>query len=155
MGKTLTQTFESPERWYRLEYPRIWEMEIVDQIPAFFDPFEGKGALQVFCANLAGDQNKKVLKEFPFLGGNSLVDKMRIFLHMQGADPKDEELKVYPKSGISFVPYEYYNEGRFYMCVLMEKDEILLLALYNSEGSPEAEEARIIGEIIQSIEIPA
>ena len=155
MGKTLTQLFISPERWYRLEYPRVWEVEVVDGIPAFFEPFQGKGALQIFCTNLTGKANEKILKEFPFLSGKSIVDKMRIFLHMQGADPKEGALKEYAKGKMSFVPYEYRSEGRFYMSVLMQNDPILLLALYNSEGDPEAEEANIIGEIIQSIEIPA
>lgn len=155
MEKRLTQLFISPERWYRLEYPRIWEVEVVDNIPAFFDPFAGKGALQIFCTNLAGKSDEKLLEEHPFLGGKTLKDKMQIFLHIQGAKPSEGSLQEYKKGKTSFIPFEFKREDRFYMSVLMQHETILLLALYNSEGDPAAEEAKIIGEIIQSIEIPA
>ena len=84
MEKTLTQPFISPNEWFKLEYPRMWEMEVVDNIPAFFDPLFGKGALQVFSVKL-GDLDKltEEITEFPFLLGETLPKKMKIFLEKQ------------------------------------------------------------------------
>ncbi len=149
----LTQTFTSPENWYTLEYPRVWEMEVVDNIPAFYDPFSGKGALQILSVKISGESTEQLIQAHPFLGGNNLHEKMKIFLHMNGAPISADELTEVHQNGVDFIPCEYMIDSRFYMCVMIQKNEIFLLCLYNSDGIPDDEEAKIIGNIIQSVQI--
>ena len=132
LEKTLTQTFYSENGWYSLEYPRIWEMQVVENIPSFFDPFVGKGALQVFSVNCAGKPNPELIQSYPFLNGKSIEDKMIIFLHSQEVDIKSAELSIVTKGNMKLIPYEFSSDGRFFMAVMMEENDILLLLINNS-----------------------
>ncbi|MES0491324.1 MAG: hypothetical protein ABUK01_15125 [Leptospirales bacterium] len=151
--KQLTQTFTSTEGWYKLEYPRVWEMEVIDNIPSFFDPFFGNGAVQTFCVK-TGTQpmDAKMRDNFPFLNGKTLIDKMNLFLFSQQINVANTDFKVYNRDDVSYIPFEYEQEGRFFMVILMEKNNLVLLALYNSQQTPNKEEALIISNIIQSVE---
>ena len=74
------QSFTSPDQWFSLQYPCMWEVEVVDGIPAFFDPLQGRGVLQILSVKLGSpDTIDEKLSEFPFLKGSSLHEKMRIF----------------------------------------------------------------------------
>ncbi|MDH4261767.1 MAG: hypothetical protein OEV78_01845 [Spirochaetia bacterium] len=152
----LTQKYFSKDHLFSLDYPRIWEMEMYDEIPAFFDPMSGNGALQILSIDLFdlnGNDKKKdeLFTAYPYLTGHTLVDKMIIFLHMQGIKADTESLHVFSRDGINFIPKEYVVQGRFYMSVMMEKENQILLAIYNSAKQPDEVEAGIIGEIIKSI----
>jgi len=154
LEKALTQTFTSSEGWYTLEYPRVWEVEVIENIPSFFDPFFGNGAVQIFCAKTGAlPPDAKIRDDYPFLSGKTLTDKMNLFLFSQQINVTNVEFKTYIQNDVSYIPFEYEQEGRFFMVVLMEKKDIVLLALYNSNQTPSSEEAEIIGNIIQSIEI--
>jgi hypothetical protein len=150
----LKQIFYSPDKSYQLEYPRVWEMEMNNSIPAFFEPFNGKGALQILSLN-ADDflSNPDLVRVYPYMAGKTIEDKMIIFLHMQDIEPKDGDLAKYTKKNMIYVPYEYSREDRFYMSVMMQRSSRFLLVIYNSSPAPDEEEAKIIGEIISSIEI--
>jgi hypothetical protein len=133
-------------------------MEVYDQIPAFFDPMSGSGALQVMAIDVIElksdfEKFKSSIKGFPWLTGEKLIDKMMVFLHMQEIKATPETLRVYTRDDMDFIPFEYTLQGRFYMTVMMEKDDVVLLAIYNSATQPDKIEAGIIGEIIKSIKI--
>lgn len=155
----LTQKYYSADGLYSLEYPRVWDTEEYEHIPAFFDPLSGHGALQVFAADLSEIKNNEPVKKdllienYPYLAGDKLIDKMRIFLHMQDTGIDVSNLKMYTDNGINFIPFEYEIQGRFYMSVMMEKNNIVLLAMYNSTSYPEKKDAEIISNIIKSIKI--
>ena len=148
------QTFVSPKKWFSLEYPRIWELEVIDNIPAFFDPIQGQGALQVFSAQLGAPRNiVKQLEPFDFLKADNLPGKMRNFLKNQNLKEPEGGFKMYEKDQMSFIPHEYNLEDRFYMVCMLQKKNIFLLAIYNCVGRPTAEEAKIVGQIVRSINI--
>ena len=151
---TKTQRFVSPQEWYSLEYPRLWEMEVIENIPAFFNPFLGQGALQIFSVK-TGEKEKRLemLKQFPFLSNDKLEEKMTSFLETQEVIPDDGQLNVYKSGETSLIPFEYYVKERFYMVCMFQKKNIFLLALYNCKNKPSEEEAKTIGEIIKSIDI--
>lgn len=150
----LTQVFESPENWYTLEFPRVWDVEIVDNIPAFFDPILGKGALQVLSVKMKGEgATKELLEAHPYLGGANLKEKMSIFLHTCSVAVSIDDLQEVEIDGTTLLPYEYSIDGRFYMCVMIQKNNIFLLCLYNSDAIPDEADAQIISNIIKSIKI--
>jgi len=151
----LSQLYQAEDNSYTLEYPRVWEMEIHEGVPAFFDPFNGKGALQILSIDLEDVLTMpEYTKAFPYLAGKSLEDKMLIFLHMQGSDPAEDSIVKFTKNDTIYIPYEYNIGDTFYMAVMMQKKNRFLLAMYNSSPAPDAEEAKIIGDIIGSIRIP-
>lgn len=146
----LTQSFVSPENWYSLQYPRTWEMEIVEGIPSFFDgitPYGG--ALQIMAANLSGAANEQLLRESPFLAGKNLGEKLRIFLSKQGVS--DESAQYFMRDGTEMGACEYRSGGHFFLALMAERSGIFVLALYNCKGEPENEEAAQVGKILQSL----
>ena len=149
-----TQRFTSPQNWYSLEYPRLWEMEIFEDIPAFFDPISGQGALQVFSVRIgARDKKPQELNQFSFLSKEKLEEKMLFFLESQSVIPEDGQLTVYQEGEVYLIPYEYYIKERFYMACMLQKKDIFLLTLYNCANKPDKKEAQTIGEIVKSINI--
>ncbi|MDH4200013.1 MAG: hypothetical protein OEV66_06490 [Spirochaetia bacterium] len=150
----LTQKFISNDRLFSLEYPRMWDTENFENIPAFFDPLAGKGALQILAVNNTDVRNfEMLLKHYPYLAGTKLSDKMVLFLHFQDVPCQPDQLKMFSRNEIRYIPFEYSHEGRFYMAVMMEKSGVLLVAVYNSASIPDEQESLIIGNIVNSIEI--
>ncbi len=146
------QTFVSPERWNSLEYPRTWEMEVVEGIPSFFDGISPYGgALQVFAVNLAGAENKDLLSQSPFMAGKNLPEKLGLFLSKQGVS--DEGAQFFERDKTRMGACEYRNSGHFYLVLMAERGTIFVLALYNCKGEPEPEEAANVGRILQSVTI--
>lgn len=147
-----TQTFISPENWYSLQYPRTWEMEVIEGIPSFFDGINPYGgALQVFAVNQLGAPNAELIKQSPFLAGKDLREKLRIFLSKQGIS--DEGAQFFERDKTMMGACEYRNGGHFYLILMAERGGIFVLALYNCKGEPEAEEAANVGKILQSVTI--
>ncbi len=147
-----TQTFISPENWYSLQYPRTWEMEVIEGIPSFFDGINPYGgALQVFAVNQLGAPNAELIKQSPFLAGKDLREKLRIFLSKQGIS--DEGAQFFERDKTLMGACEYRNGGHFYLILMAERGGIFVLALYNCKGEPEAEEAANVGKILQSVTI--
>lgn len=145
-----TQTFVSPEKWYSLEYPRTWEMEIVEGIPSFFDGISPYGgALQVMAANLAGAENRELVSQSPFLIGKDLADKLALFLSKQGVS--NEGAQFFVRDNTQMGACEYRNDGHFYLALMAERNSIFVLALYNCKGEPEPQEAAFVGKILQSL----
>lgn len=147
-----TQTFVSSENWYSLEYPRTWEMEVVEGIPSFFDGISPYGgALQVMAANLAGAQNRELVSQSPFLIGKDIPDKLALFLSKQGVS--SESAQFFTRDNTQMGACEYRNGGHFYLALMAERNNIFVLALYNCKGEPEPQEAALVGKILQSLTI--
>ncbi|AFM13485.1 hypothetical protein [Turneriella parva] len=147
-----TQTFVSPENWYSLQYPRTWEMEVIEGIPSFFDGINPYGgALQVFAVNQVGAPNADLIKQSPFMVGKTLNEKLRIFLSKQGIS--DEGAQFFERDKTLMGACEYRSGGHFYLILMAERGSIFVLALYNCKGEPEAEEAANVGRILQSVTI--
>lgn len=147
-----TQTFVSPENWYSLEYPRTWEMEVVEGIPSFFDGISPYGgALQVMAANLAGAENRELISQSPFLMGKDIPDKLALFLSKQGVS--NEGAQFFVRDNTQMGACEYRNGGHFYLVLMAERAQIFVLALYNCKGEPQPEEAANVGKILQSLTI--
>jgi len=147
------QKFESANKWYSLEYPKMWEVEVVDHVPAFFDPLNGMGALQVIAVQIGKDDIPEKLKKIPFLNGKTLKDKMISFLEAQEVDYIEDKLIAYTTDDTEFLPYEYSKENRFYMSSFFQKNNILLITMYNCQGLPAKEEAEVIANILKSLKI--
>ncbi len=148
------QKFVSAKRWFSLEYPRMWELEVIDNIPVFFDPIQGQGALQIFSAQLGNPRNIiQELEPFDFLKVDNLAGKMGAFLRNQNLAEPENGFNLYEKDQMSFIPHEYNLAGRFYMVCMLQKENIFLLALYNCSEHPTTEEANIVGKIVRSINI--
>lgn len=149
---SLTQTFVSPEKWYSLEYPRTWEMEVVEGIPSFFDgitPYGG--ALQVMAANLTGAVNQDLIRQSPFLSGADLAEKLRLFLTAQGIS--NEGARFFTRDNTEMGACEYRSGGHFFLVLMAERGGVFVLALYNCKGEPEPEEAAQVGKILQSLTV--
>ncbi|MCS6983799.1 MAG: hypothetical protein NZM25_01555 [Leptospiraceae bacterium] len=146
------QTFTSENELFELQYPRTWEQETYEGIPAFFDPFYGTGALQFFSLRI-DEISEEELCEAPFLRGKTLQEKMALFLEENEVPYHWEELTAEYRNGQHFIAKEYYKEGRFYMVAMFEKEDVFVLSLFNSKGLPDPEEAQIVAEILQSVRL--
>lgn len=146
------QSFVSPENWYSVQYPRTWEMEVIEGIPTFFDGVSSYGgALQFFAVNLVGAVNERALKESPFLAGANLQEKMALFLGKQGIS--DEHAQYFERDNTEIGACEYRNDGHFFLVMMAQRGAIFVLALYNCKGEPESEEAETVGRILQTLTI--
>ena len=143
-------SFVSPNKWYKLDYSPFWDWEVFENIPAFFDPLHGKGALQIFSLKITQKPSPKILKESPYLEGKNLKEKMELFLKYQEVSPKVEN---FFRGDMEVAACEYTKGGRFYMACMFQKKDIFLFAIYNCHGYPPKEEAEEVVKILQSIEI--
>lgn len=157
---SLKQRFESEKGWYSLEYPRMWEVEVIEHIPAFFDPINGRGSVQIFAVQMGSPADSiEVINAYPFLRGASLIEKMELFLQAQECDYNPDRLQssTHPMSAkdnpTKVVASEYRIENRFYMAAMFQNQNLFLLALYNCEGLPEESEAKAVGELLRSIDL--
>lgn len=150
MGKN--QNFTSETGLFSIEYPRTWELVVHDNIPAVFDPFLGMGALQFYAVRLSDDLTE-ALNASSFLAGESLTEKMALFLETQNVTYEFNHLKEHHQGEIKMVAHEFETGKRFFMAVMFEKKDVFVLSLYNSSQPPQDEEALVIAEIIRSLKI--
>ncbi len=147
--------FLSEEGWYSLEYPITWEVEIVCNIPTFFDPQNGHGSLHILSVKLGDTNNVSdgLTQEYPFLSEEQLEDKMQCFLLSHEHKPETDKIVVYQKKdNVLLLPYEYYTSSRFYMLCMIQRKNIFLLNIYNCIKDSARVEADIIGKMINSIQ---
>lgn len=117
-------------------------MEIVENIPAFFDP-DGTGVLQVAAVRRqSGDFDPQSELE-RYLGKNDIQ-----------ADPARMARFVLP-GGIPAVSVEYIVDNRFWMVVAAAEGPRFVLLMYNGDEVPSAETALLISEIISTLEFSA
>lgn len=148
------QEFISASNWFTLWYPRLWEMEVIENIPTFYEPFMGQGALQVFAAKIGTLKTENdVTAEYPFLEAPTLLDKMESFLSQQEVEYSPENFTHTQSKQTDVVAVEYEKEGRFYMACMYQKNSTFVLALYNCEGVPSDEEAENVGKVLRSVSL--
>jgi len=124
--------------FFRLSYPDHWEAEIIEDIPAFFDP-EGGGALQVAAGSEEGNFQTR--------------EELNRFLSRQGMEFQDEKVATFiNEKGIECSICEYMREGRFWLVQALSIQNRLLLVFYNSDEIPDQEQALAISSILGSIQ---
>lgn len=147
-----TQSFHAADGLFTLEYPRTWESETYEGIPAFYDPLGGAGALQFFAARLTA-LDPDIATASPFLRGQSLEEKMALFLEEQDIPCPVEDLHVAEIDGQRLIAREYEKEGRFFMAAMFERGHVFVLSLYNAPRPPENAEAAVLGAILRSLRL--
>lgn len=127
-------------------------MEVIEGIPCFFDgvnTYQKTGAVQVMAANLAGNPNKDLTSQAPYLTGKDLGERFKIFLQKQNVS--DAPAQYFTRDNTEMAACEYHKDGHFYLALMAERKKIFVLALYNCKGEPPAEEAHAVGKILQSL----
>lgn len=152
------QPFTSSQGWYSLEYPATWEVEIIENIPSFFDGLFPKGGVfQIFSLQMGAikDSNdyKEIIKKAPYLDGQNAVEKMEFFLDAQDLSSYKESIKILKKDAAPVAVCEYTKDRTFYFASMTEKYNKFILMLFNAPYIPDAQEAAILGSIVNSLEI--
>jgi len=130
------RTFQGP--FFTIRIPANWEVEIIENIPAIFDP-EGGGVLQIAGFRRgSGDVDLQYEME-KFLGQNGIA-----------ADP-ERMAQITLVSGLQCIAVEYVVENRFWMVNAISQANKLLLVTYNSDEMPDANLAMLISEMIGTI----
>lgn len=136
MDPPVWRIFKGP--FFRLAYPDHWESEIIENIPAFYDP-HGCGALQV-----AASTNP----ESPYV----LETEMVRYLGRHGMElDRERVVRFQTDAGLDCLACEFMKEGRFWLVYMMGEADKLLIVFYNADRIPDAAEVRIISRIIRSI----
>jgi hypothetical protein len=125
-----TRPFRGP--YFTLEYPENWIFEIIEDIPAFYDP-QGGGVLQVASVRSVGDANAD--REM-----DRWIAKFDI-----------SEYVAYEKDGVECRSVETVYEGRFWLFHLMVKGSRILFVMYNADERPDDTSARRLSAMIGSI----
>lgn len=124
--------------FFRLAYPRDWEMEIIEDIPAFYDA-EGGGALQVVASRK---------EEGEFLPD----EELERWLTRQGVEVSEDKIAVYEaQPGVRCAACEFVRDRRFWMVQAMASGSALLLIIYNADEVPDAPTVSILSLLIRSI----
>lgn len=134
------QPYRSPEGWYSLIYPDTWECEVIEGIPAFYDPQNGVGALQVSAfVNRTGNYD--------------IEEELIRFLNFHHIDYDENSIASFKNNqGSEIRACEFISEHRFWLSYLIANGAKLILCTYNSDESPDAELSEILRNIISSIQ---
>jgi hypothetical protein len=147
------QTFSSDSDWFSISYPRMWDYEIIEDVPSFFDPYFGSGGvLQFFAAKMGKILGEDLLERVPYLEHPVIEDKMVHFLELQHVQSLPD-LQPFKSENYIALAAEYHIEERFYTAIMFQTEDKFLLALYNNPGDPSSEEAEIVSNIIKSVKI--
>ena len=131
------QTFQGP--FFSLRLPSHWEIEVIENMPAFFDP-EGNGVLQVAALKRQGQDYDIQAELERYLAQNQIE-----------ADPERMSRFRLP-SGLNGIAVEYIVDNRFWMVNALGAGNQCLLAIYNSDEVPDQGMAMLISEALASIE---
>ena len=143
LGMDADQTEQSVWRlfrgaFFRLAYPDFWEMEIIENIPAFYDP-DGSGALQV-AATVNSD------------GPYDLKEEFTKYLQRHEIEFDDEKVvRFQTDAGWECLAGEFFKEERFWLVYLLGVAEKMIIVCYNSDEMPSKPLVKIISQIIRSI----
>ncbi len=131
--------FQGP--FYRLHYPDGWEAEIIENIPAFYDP-EGGGALQIVAARRD--------PEMPF----DIEAEMTRYLERHGMVYSEERVARFDTAiGMEAMACEFMRDNRFWLVQMLCRGDMLLLILFNSDTVPDQELALKISAVIRSVQV--
>lgn len=129
------QTFRGT--FFQMQYPGLWDSEIIEDIPCFFDPDSGWALQAIAFRSQLGE---------PFTELNRYLER-----HSLKADPAKTAHFSLP-SGLSCMACEFYIEQRFWLVNLIFRDNRMLFILFNSDELPEESLAREISSVIRTVE---
>lgn len=131
------RTFQGP--FFTVRIPPGWEVEVIENIPAFFDP-EGSGVVQI-----AAFRRPAVILD--------ARDEMERYLNQNGVQPDRSRMTnfILP-SGLDCVAVEYVLDNRFWMVNAISQHNRLLFVVYNGDEIPQQGTAMLISEMVSSIE---
>lgn len=133
--------FTSQMGWYTIQYPKDWMVEIIENIPAFYDPDDGSGALQI-----SSFVNKK--------GFYELDSVMSQYLSQHGISFDSERtLATVDTDGNTIMSCEFISQQRFWMVYMVAFGNKLLICTYNSDEAPDPELSKILSYMLSSIKI--
>ncbi|MCB1176877.1 MAG: DUF3805 domain-containing protein [Leptospiraceae bacterium] len=140
MGMRLDyQPYTSPEGWYSFAYPEYWEMEVIEGIPAFYDP-NGAGAFLISAFKNINGENYDLDEEISrFLSQHEIKyeeDKVASFENSEGTKVK---------------ACEFISKERFWLVYILANGNKLIVCTYNSDESPDRELAQILTTMVSSI----
>ncbi|WCL47973.1 hypothetical protein [Leptospira sp. GIMC2001] len=115
------KTFESPQKWFRFEYPANWEILVVEGIPAFFDP-EDSGVLQI---NSLEHKEKEADSE------QELINYLKI---QEIEYNEDLVARFQNKQGTQIVSCEFMKDDRHWCVYSISNGKRLILATFNTDG---------------------
>ena len=125
--------------FFQLLYPAHWEEEIIEDIPAFYDP-EGSGVLQVVALRNKGG------------GEFDLAMEMERYLKRHSIQYDKDVVARFPiPSGLNCMACEFMRENRFWLVNLVAHADKMLIVLYNADEAPDVELARMVSEVIRSV----
>jgi len=138
---TQYQLFESPKKWFSMVYPVSWEMMVVEEIPAFFDP-HGNGALQVY--SFENTENNYDLDE-----------EMERYLAVHEMSGQEiQTITLTNEDGYDIRACEFKKEDRFWILFMLGRGKgKMVLATYNCDAIIDEATAEIIFSSISSIKI--
>ena len=125
--------------FFELQYPDSWEVEIIENIPCFFDP-DGVGALQVAAFRQPDAE--------PF----DLLDEMAVYLERQKVVVDQDQLAIFDLPGeLQAAACEFLKDDRFWMINCIVKTDRMLFLLWNSDVVPDTDTAEMIGSCVTSV----
>lgn len=140
MSEEKYKLFRSHLGWYSIQYPARWELEIIENIPAIYDP-NGCGAFQI-----SSFLNKK--------GSYDLTEEMIRYLEQHKIRYDESKVAtVQREDGSILKACEFYVESRFWMVCMISYKNKLILCTYNGDVKPEPSEAIILSRMIQSVRV--
>jgi hypothetical protein len=132
------QPYRSPNGWYMLAFPEHWEVEVIEEIPAFYDP-DGAGALQV-----SAFENK--------LGTYDLAEELARFLAFHKIEYDENCIASFTNNlGSKIKACEFISEERFWLVYMISFRSKLIVCTYNSDEKPDKELSIMLTNIISSI----
>jgi len=132
----MSQKFEGS--FFSIQYPETWDLEIIENVPCFYDPDSG-WALQIASSRS------------PF--SIDLLSEIENYMIRQGLSFDEESVVPYELSPeIQAVASEYYVDNRFWLINMFCFENKLIVFLFNSDESPDAELAREIAACIRSLQ---
>ena len=132
------QPYRSPNGWYMLVFPEHWEVEVIEEIPAFYDP-DGAGALQV-----SAFENK--------LGTYDLAEELARFLAFHKIEYDENCIASFTNNlGSKIKACEFISEERFWLVYMISFRSKLIVCTYNSDEKPDKELSIMLTNIISSI----
>jgi hypothetical protein len=133
------QAFRSPKGIYMFAYPETWVYEVIEEIPAFYDPETNDGAFQI-----SSFQNK----ELDF----DLSEEMNRFLELHKIEFDEEKVASFTNNeGSKILACEFISDSRFWLVYMVANKFKLLVCTYNSDNKPTKDLSIILTNMISSI----
>ena len=125
--------------FFNLKYPSHWEVEILEDIPAFFDPMGG-GALQIAAFKKSDEPV-------------NLEDEMTRYLGKLGIPYDPDRIASFEIEAGLCKACEFIKDDRFWLVNMLGHDGKLLMIIFNSDEVPDPDTVGIIMSMIKSIRL--